>query len=50
MTIGEYIQAKQPRIWLLLVQKYLCYGKVDWKQVMETPYYKERGKLNASNL
>jgi len=34
LTIAEYIQHRQPEVWLALVRRYLCFI-VDWEAIMK---------------
>jgi hypothetical protein len=33
ISIGEYIEFRQPAVWLILVRRYLCFVGVNWRAV-----------------
>jgi len=44
ILVGEYVEFRQPEVWLVLVRRYLCFI-VDWARVME-----ERPKSGIGGL
>lgn len=44
ITIGEYVECRQPGVWLALVRRYLCFV-VDWARIMQ-----ERPKSGLGGL
>jgi hypothetical protein len=44
ILVAEYIQEKQPAVWLALIRRYLCFV-VDWARMMEERPKPGRGGL-----